>query len=697
MAEPRRSPSTNALTEDDNNPRDQNIEEKFVEQGESIGAVQEMEAIDDKLGKVTGDELHREFGTDEPTSMVKSDVTSGRTMDNETWHTELVGLNPLQSHSPAPIPSTLDILSTSYPGSPNDSSIKSKSATTHGITTPEQSGKQGETVKAETASTPTRSLSPAPLDSVDLDSSSEESVGGSPFQKPGTMVDTTWLQQPELDVDYNGEWSDTPSRVQTAPYNNATEPEAEESTTPVLDYQQSPTPVPVRARTTSGANPSDEELIDGMEKIDLDEPFSDKPFDTFSTEKSNAVKPGSPPKTVPSFIVTEPSTLESAKNISTTGAISSDSENDHVQEYEDTFGPQTPKTLNIQAPVNEKDSAVSKFGLNSMPSTPAVVSPMPTFTPIRAQAESNLRRRANTDAFRRRNSKLSEVDLNHKGRTGANDPDSDVSEEFENISVDVLDHGMGHIHEGKKKSKIPSYRYPGTYEAAKHDTVEAAKNVGAAAKTFGSAIFTAGIGKAAWSVGALSVDSARRATKHLTTQAILQSGYKESLPAGVKTWTDANEEKRQRKAEAKKREYKLADQSQPRYKTGKPLEFVKTKAESTKAVATEPPKEHVSNKKEVLLGDEGEEQWALIDQKEVAESNKFASSRDQGEGNPDDLPYPSSFYEISMGLIETGATTTVNLSGHVSAAIGGMRNRFGGGQMASNSPGGGNDSEEYTV
>ena len=254
-----------------------------------------------------------------------------------------------------------------------------------------------------------------------------------------------------------------------------------------------------------------------------------------------------------------------------------------VEKSQGFHGMSSPRTPKTQSAAGNK----TRIALGSAPKlqTPIAVSPMPSVARIQTQAEINSRRRSKTEAVPPRSNFMVDIAPNNlfdvelgSGTSKAAKEDEDLAalirEEYEDVSNDVLYHHMAHCHEGDK-ANLPSYQYPGTYEAAKHDTYEAAKNIGSAAMTFTKAFVSSGIGKAAWSAGALSLDVGRRAGKHMTTQAIIKSGYKDSLPTAIQSWADANEEKRRWKAEVKKREYETAGQSQTRSKFGNPFAFIK--------------------------------------------------------------------------------------------------------------------------
>lgn len=177
---------------------------------------------------------------------------------------------------------------------------------------------------------------------------------------------------------------------------------------------------------------------------------------------------------------------------------------------------------------------------------------------------------------------------------------------------------MAHCHEGDK-AIVPTYRYPGTYEAAKHDTYEAAKNVGSAALSFGGALVSSGIGKAAWSVGALSLNAGRRAGKHVATQAILKSGYKNSLPTGVQNWADANEQKRLSKVEAKKHHYQLAHQGGQRLANPRAPVVAYSTEEDTKKIVREESMDEADSNLNTPERD-SEDEWVMVNLKGIAGS-----------------------------------------------------------------------------
>lgn len=241
---------------------------------------------------------------------------------------------------------------------------------------------------------------------------------------------------------------------------------------------------------------------------------------------------------------------------------------------------------------------------------------------------------------------------------------------------------MGYCHKGDN-AKLPTYRYPGTYDAAKQDTYEAAKNVGSAAMAFGSALGKSGVGKAAWSLGALSLEIGRRASKHVTTQAIIQSGYKDSLPSGVKSWVEANEEKRKLKAKTKKRLYQTADGPQSSFKQKLENSMAFIKASSTKEVEPDRVFAKDITKKSLetdsqFLADQDDQEYNIVDNNEYAgyidpPSKTGVYGEVRSANHEDTSSYSSTVYESAMGFVENSAMTAAQLGVHVSSVIDGVR------------------------
>lgn len=442
-------------------------------------------------------------------------------------------------------------------------------------------------------------------------------------------------------------------------------------------HREAPLPkTPVRVPSESS---TDSLLEKGMSNMNMNENESKKSVGELSNQEPIAAEMKDPHhRPLPSMNSdTNAEPLESRTFTLPRDSLIIEQETNEAQELHGKVSPRTPK-----AQSQVEDTTWPTSGPAPKLRTPVAVSPMPSVTRIQQQASTNLRRRSKTEAPRPRSSfmsevapeELHEVELNPEFLKEAEEAKklaTLIRNEYEDVSRDVSDYQMAHCHEGDK-ANLPSYQYPGTYEAAKHDSYEAAKNIGSAAKKFGSALVSSGIGKAAWSVGALSLDAGRRAGKHMTTQAIINSGYKDSLPTSVQSWADANEEKRRRKAEAKKREYQTAGQSGSSYKLVNPLAFIKTsEKKDTKTQEINDFKDDSStgvNEEEERAqkpnppGRGVQDGWTLINS--PVHGAAPTSSRTDGS------PYLSTIYESTAGFVEDSATATAKTGGQSTSTTG---------------------------
>lgn len=215
--------------------------------------------------------------------------------------------------------------------------------------------------------------------------------------------------------------------------------------------------------------------------------------------------------------------------------------------------------------------------------------------------------------------------------------------------MDMLDYEMSNA----GSQDYPTYHFPGTYDAAKHDTLEAVKNVGSAASSFGSALGVAGIGKAVWSVGTLvgrGVRGGSKAVGSSATMGAIKLGYKDSLPTSVAQWAEDNAESEARKAE-KKAAYKMAG---VRYKNGDPRKYV-LKKETGGGMQG----------KSIAIDDAADDDdWAIVDVTEGPEG-------DAGEHFTDYQDQPrASVYESVMTAVESTAGVTVDVAGRVGDVAG---------------------------
>ena len=138
-----------------------------------------------------------------------------------------------------------------------------------------------------------------------------------------------------------------------------------------------------------------------------------------------------------------------------------------TNEAEELHGKAYPRTPKAQS--EAEDTTWPTSGPAPKLRTPVAVSPMPSITRIQNQAATNLRRRSKTEAPRPRSSfmseiapeELHEVQLNPellKEAEEAKKLATLISNEYEDVSRDVLHHQLAHCHEGDK-ANLPSYQY----------------------------------------------------------------------------------------------------------------------------------------------------------------------------------------------------------------------------------------------
>ncbi|KAL5387562.1 hypothetical protein PMIN02_008048 [Paraphaeosphaeria minitans] len=385
-------------------------------------------------------------------------------------------------------------------------------------------------------------------------------------EKPAAMAEDDWLKK--LDgvsaPDYDGEWEDSPSRAPALMQDKLLEEPAVADPVAIKANTTYSRPVPTVASNlhvvASTPKVPEEKLANQWEDIDLNSPG-----------KKPVQKPNK--KSSVSVVANKGNIIKGS-----TAAAGGKRPTNACQSL-------APKTSNIPGSYSQK-LIDGKFELLTL----VGVSPMPTFTQVKAQADSNLDR--------------GYVPPLKPAKSPTDSNENLIGGEYADVSMDMLDHEMGNA--GSKD--YPTYHFPGTYDAAKQDTYEAVKNVSSAASSFGSALGVAGVGKTFWSVGSLVGSGARRTGKVVATTATIGAiklGYKEQIPANLAQWAEETSIDEARKAEKKKPVYKLAG---AQYKKGDPRNYVL--AENSSAA---------QQKSINLIDDLDEDDWTTVNVEEGAE------------------------------------------------------------------------------
>ncbi|OAG07976.1 uncharacterized protein CC84DRAFT_1239072 [Paraphaeosphaeria sporulosa] len=452
---------------------------------------------------------------------------------------------------------------------------------------------------------------------------SETPVKLSSVEKSAGMTEVNWLKTLDgvTTPEYDGEWEDSPSRGPVMTQKLLEGPAVADpvsATTKTFDIRQASVIVSDPTVAKPAVSALEEQLADNLEEIELDSDLEShvqevvkKPVQKRTTKLSvaAAVKENIP----------EGSTTVTLRERST-GARQ----------------PLAPKTPIASHPYSQ-NTVNAKFIPLSKLETPTGASPMPTFTQVKAQAGRNLKRGSARAPAQPKSSK-SPIDSD----------ENLVDGEYADVSMDMLDYEMGNA----GSTDYPTYHFPGTYEAAKYDTIEATKNVSSAASSFSSALGMAGVGKAMWSVGTLVGRGARGTAKVIATTATMGAiklGYKESLPAHVAQWAEETSLNEARKAEKKKPVYKMAD---VQYNKGDPRNYVLNKDRS------------IMQDKSVDIDDDlDEDDWAMVNVKDGAEEPLEQAGGQlptENQDGPRDL-----YYESIMSAVESTAMVTVGVASRV--------------------------------
>ncbi|KAJ4305312.1 hypothetical protein N0V90_000843 [Kalmusia sp. IMI 367209] len=108
---------------------------------------------------------------------------------------------------------------------------------------------------------------------------------------------------------------------------------------------------------------------------------------------------------------------------------------------------------------------------------------------------------------------------------------SDLVLDFEDLSIEAQG----------SRNDVPTYRFPGTWDNARHESTKATKNVGTAAMKFGSAIAYSGLGTAGRSVGGFFTASASSGATIIASRAIKASAkHVDKLPETIKNWLNTD-------------------------------------------------------------------------------------------------------------------------------------------------------------
>ncbi|KAJ4349757.1 uncharacterized protein N0V89_008375 [Didymosphaeria variabile] len=654
------------VDEDDNNPHDERLDQATVTTGESIGDVQEL-----NRPLIEQEYMDRSFAPEKATTPeAKVDLAPGDIEDRDAGTSVVNDLSAI-SPAPAPVPSTL------YPGSPNDDLVEKRATTTTDL--PEQPDKHdtsdpvvdtldtrgsniGSLVQrginninsavpvddntSPTTDTLTSTSTASIKDSLNLFYSAKVPVKNSSDKKPAAMAKVDWLKK--LDgvaaPDYDGEWEDSPSRGATVLHEQLLEDDvvAEPLTTPTHNREHLVAPeVASKHRYVPQTFPNlGENLVDELEDINLDSPAKKPPKQDYIAELLDEDA---------DTIEYQPSKAKASHRsalISVATIANKQIETDGF--FEATFGQHHPEIL--RPALAPETPVVHGVGHRNTPKlrTPVGPSPMPSFSELRDRAGHNLKHGSGPQRDFPRTAAPKDNPINDvSSRTNVPTASTEnvVDKEYADVSMDMLDYEMGNC--GSKD--YPTYYFPGTYEAVKHDTYEAAMNVSSAAKSFRNAVGMSGVGKALWSVGAFTAKGTRRAATVLGTQATMSAinlGYKESLPPHVAQWATSKNQEEERKAERKKPNYKLVDE--PRYKKADPAKYVLEKKLST------------AQKDLIDLDDDLEEEdWTMVNVKETTDQTLQPASTCRVHGEEPPTGYqdglPNTPYETIMTTVESTA------------------------------------------
>ncbi|KAF1842178.1 uncharacterized protein K460DRAFT_409596 [Cucurbitaria berberidis CBS 394.84] len=128
------------------------------------------------------------------------------------------------------------------------------------------------------------------------------------------------------------------------------------------------------------------------------------------------------------------------------------------------------------------------------------------------------------------------------------------------------------------KSPTPSYDFPGTWDAALHETTSALSQVGVASKSYATALSHSGVGKAGWSIGSALASSANKGALSLATWAVDKVGADTAqLPSPLTTWLG----KQDRLNEARGRAKQAEERRRARKRKGRGREPVLTGEDRT--------------------------------------------------------------------------------------------------------------------
>lgn len=538
----------------------------------------------------------------------------------------------------APIPKT----TSSTLGNSNSPCLESPSCdsvdrSTANMNLKDRSPEQQVPVSSNDRDTPSAISTGDSKDMANTTLSDRNSAEQSAFEKSTSMASVEWLNKLQgAGPDYDGEWDDSPSRGTYTLHKKSVD--NAEITTPATnganDQQSSELVRPKDLFAKQAINTPQNKLAEDFDNVELGSPskYRDEKISTQDhlATSTNKVESES------SLASAAPKAHDPKKGTGTGGFVMVD------------FGPHTvnhrhqhmaSKTPYVHPQVQENNDELHKSDPYPKLKTPAMVSPLPTYTQAQAQATHNLNRRGGITTPYGHPSNIS------SGRT--KDTPEIVAKEYADVSVDMLDYQMGNC--GSKD--YPTYYFPGTYDAVKQDTYEAAKNVSTAAATFGNAMGQSGVGKALWSVGTWTAKGVRRAGTVVGTQATLSAinhGYRESIPQSVARWAETMQLNEERKAEKKKPTYRLAG-DKPR--KGKSAEYVSKKDPFTKA-----------GKSFDLENDSSEEDWTVVNVQDV---------------DPDSLPLgvwmvpekPTTSYEAFMQATESTAVVAAQLGRKASALV----------------------------
>jgi hypothetical protein len=352
-------------------------------------------------------------------------------------------------------------------------------------------------------------------------------------EKPTDMDEADWLKKLHSAVapDYDGEWEDSPSRgPHLMPKNTLMDDSVAE-------------PVTTTANTSKSHLASTGTLNHGFVEPTVKTLEETLAYDLEEIELGSPIK-----KSTKKCSVAADANKENGMDGFTKATL-------HKHDPKTLRRPLAPKTPKILVPGTQKTAAAAKSDTCPKLRTPGGASPMPTYSQVKAQANHNLK---------------GVEKIVSRAKAAIDNDENLIEGEYADVSLDMMDYSMGNC----SRKDYPTYHFPGTYEAVKHDTYEAAKNISTAAATFGTALGMAGVGKAMYSVGSLAAKGARRTGTVVganATMGAIKLGYKESLPERVTQWAEETSYNGDRKAEKKKPVYKLAGVD---YKKGDPRNYV---------------------------------------------------------------------------------------------------------------------------